>query len=249
MAIKQQQRADLVEALRANRRMCALLDREVRELEVLLQEDDLPDGGEYPTWFGAIGADGNPGFLIGDVDTTPLGFATFETDGRHFQGRIQLDSDAPFVWTGVLATARWALEQNTTPAVLQAAYQGIQGGHGVGGNLRDDQFPDIRLGFVEAGSGRELFQAQENAQTGVLLSSEMLNTQRLYGAFQNMGATAPGHGPNEPFMLPSKTVLPANDVIFVDAQAAYFNMGPPLFPSNLPLRLFVTLLGYKIFGD
>lgn len=237
------------EALRANRRMNALLERQIRELEILLEDDVLPDGGEYPTWYGAVGADGRPGFLIGDLDTTPLGFATPNNDGRVFQGRVVIDSDAPFVWTGILATARYALDQNTVPAIMQASYQGIQGGAGVGGNVFDDQFPDIRVGFVEAGSGRELFQAQEDGQTGVLLSSEMLNTMRLYGSFNAMGATAAGHGPNEPFYLPAKTVLAANDVVYINAQAAFFNFGPPVLNPARPLRLYITLLGYKIFGD
>lgn len=236
-------RVVLSEMLKANRRMNALLARQVQELEVLLAEDTLPDGGEYPTWYGVVGNDGEPGFLIGDEN--PVGTGTTPTlDNRHFQGRVVIDSDAPFVWTGILATARYARDANTTPTVMARSYQGIQGGAGVGGNTTDDDFPDIRLGFVEAGSGRELFQAQEDAQGGVLLSSEMFNTQRIYGSYDNVEASAPGHGPNEAFQLPAKTVLSANDVILINAQASFFN-----FLGVEPLRLYVTLLGYKVFGD
>ena len=163
-----------------------------------------------------------------------------------------INSDAPFVWTGIMATARYEVDQSETGPGETVSYKSLQGppSNDVFGSLREEsQFPEVRLGFVEAGSGRQLFQAQENENTGALLSSELFNTVRLFErSYIFAGVDAPGHGPNESFQLPAKTVLSANDVLYIDAQASFFNFVADS-GTKYPLRVFVTLLGYKIFGD
>lgn len=243
--------AALTEALRANRRTCALLERQIRELEVLCRQDVLPDGGEYPTWYGAVGTDGKAGFRVGDDSQS--GYTSWLDDNRQFQGRVVIDSDAPFVWTGILATTRYDLRQTdeygtTRETVSYKSLQNAPSNSVYGSPTERSQYPDIRLGFVDAGSGRELFQAQQDDKVGALLSPELFNTFRIFERDSALsGVDAPGHGPNQAFALPAKTVLAANDVVLINAQASFFNFAPE--GSLFPLRVYVTLLGYKIFGD
>lgn len=249
------------EALKAmiasNKQSLALLDKQLAELQQLqafsAEEDLLASAKEHPFFYAAVGDDKEPGIPL-DV-YNQAGSTGNEAgdalDHQIFSGLIRLHEDAPFVWTGIL-TAR--MIGGRLVSRRHTMYQSIYDSWNSVGALR--------LGFIDEGSGRTLYQAEENGANAVngggeLLASSVYDVDRILrpqriapaaGDPRNGGCHAPGHGPSSHFQLPSEMLLPASGVVRV-------NVSVPIFFTRDESRrvdgerAFVGLIGYKIFGD
>jgi hypothetical protein len=223
------EREQVKEMIAASKRAKSLLDRRLLDLKGLVADEEergmFEHIKEYPYFYGAMGSDGQPGILPSDqfVDTTDIDAVAGRGSFRDLSvGTVQLQEDAPFVWTHVAA---------------------MRDG--------DANLDGVQLGFIENGSGRVLFQAEtlKTKGDGELLESEWFTTQREYAGaaplssvtlgliLSTPGAYAQGHGPCALFELPAETVLPVNGTVTVQARST----GSP--------RLYVALVGYKVFGD
>lgn len=235
-------RAEIKEMLDAEKRTLKLLDARMKDLEVMLADEAMPDwqraAKRHPYIYSAIGNDGLAGIPLvdfnGEEETTQFKAA------QVFEGLVTLQSDAPFIWTHIMC-----MQQN-----FDKQYASIQNSDEIGFTALQE------LGFIENGSGRVLFQADRENQVGELLSVPFFDTYRLYTADEpndNTGATvfrpgayAQGHGPNAAFELPAETALPMNGSLTVQVRPAMYNIADNAFADE---RLYVSLLGYKVLGD
>ena len=236
-------RAKVKEVLAAERRTLQLLDGQIVELEALLSEEDAPDAQNaakvHPYFYGVMGSDGQPGIILNDGDAQ--GPRTGIGNPIVFEGVAQIQEDAPFVWTHILLT------QNVLNS--QPLFASVQG-------MSSLQLASLlEVGFIDNGSGRVLFQADRNNAVGEFLSTPFFDTLREYEADEpdrvagstlcRPGAYAQGHGPNAAFELPAEVVLPASGAVTVQVKPALFDLDNDL----TAVRVYVALLGYKIFGD
>lgn len=258
----------------ANKQHLQLLNQQLKMLQEDVAADEGPKywaDGQDPYFYTMVGQDDEPG--VACVDTSPPTPAPSGLSARvnnsTFEGLIKIQSDAPFVVTHILACMRIDIGKiSQSPygggAITAAdSFIGLQSNiqpNGLGNAFALQVSPDVDLGFVEQGSGRQLFQAEEldltlpNANNrNILLSPPYFNTMRLFGpaAGSGAGVHSAGPGPNFAFPLVSEEMLPANDVVRVIVRPTYLNSSLYNLPGPTPQawRVFVTLLGYKIFGD
>lgn len=243
-------------AVESNARSLQLLDDRIACLQKLLEGTD-EDVGQYPYFYGAIGADDLEGIRLG-----PLAGANAQRN-QVYEGRIEIQEDAPFVWTHILTAYR-----NTDPANLNInSFQGIF----YSAEELSTLFDGIHLGFIERGSGHELFQAEllspaiaaatspfnlalDRNIVGQVPVGSTLNTPSFYPPpFFGVGPASggpfdqsAGTGPNFAYPLSKEVLLPASGVMTVQAKIG-MNSIPGVVAD--PPRVFVTLLGYKIFGE
>jgi len=238
--------------LEANKRALQILNQQIAALSPGPDPTEAREAGRFPYLYAVVDGDGEPGVRV--VDPVATSIVSSLDERRDFRGQIVIQSDASFVVTHVLTALRADVGRiSSFPFVAGgneglATFLGIQGGGpSLDGAARSA--PDVELGFVEVGSGRVLFQAEESAGTtrvtDALLTGEFFNSTRLFAINQ---VNSVGHGPNTPFDLVSECLLPPNDVIEVIVRPTFYNN---LSDANgvVPWRVYVALLGYKIFGD
>jgi hypothetical protein len=246
------EREAVKEMLLAEKRTMKLLDARINDLEQLIREEELPEwqaaAKRHPFFYSAIGVDGEPGIPL--VDNLDFGavddqVSQFERE-KIFEGLVTIQNDAPFVWTHIM----------TVQTVLDSFYASIQ----ESSPLLTSGAALQQLGFIDNGSGRVLFQADRENDVGELLAAPFFDTYRNYDADEpddnfpggglnvayRPGVYAQGHGPNAPFELPAETVLPMNGSVTVQAKPLIYNVTDNDIEEQ---RLYVTLLGYKVFGD
>jgi hypothetical protein len=219
-----------------SRRQLQLLDKETALLRKLVDADHVPDDSNYPYFYGAVGEDGNEGITVDAGIAGPV---------REVTGRVIVQSDAPFVWTHVAMAQRHINPTEIGDSATMGVWMGS------GGTFLTTNPNNIDIGFVEEGSGRVLFQSDEidpvsgANEIGKLVSGASYNTAGMYGLYGGgvLNEVAGGNGPNYVFPLPRQTMLPANDVVLVKLRPNNTD-----FNSNDP-RVYVTLIGYKIFED
>jgi hypothetical protein len=222
--------------LAAHKQSLQLLDQRIATVQKLITADEelerLPD---YPYFYAAMGEDG--------LDGIPL----FPGPNREYTGKIEVQADAPFVWTHIQACLRY-----TNPLALgPSSFVSIWGG----ADSRDERYPpSVSLGFVEEGSGRVLFQS-DRREVGVggnnvdtsLISGNLFDVVNVHD-MDDVGTTtgwSAGNGPLTVMNLAKDVLLPENDVVTVRARPSYVER----FGEDPDARLYVTLLGYKIFGE
>ena len=264
------------ESIAANRRMAQTLDRRIAQLKalaVLENDSSRPAGnlgdeiGQDPYFYGVLGRDGLPGVVIGDQSTTAAQATPNPLHGsedrRIWTGVIQLQNDAPFVWTHMAVTGTFFVPTATAGVAANPAYRPFITTSGK--ELMKPQnfrFPRLDIGLIEVGSGRVLFQADRfdpPDTRGELIPTTLFDVMRHFrpnaivspiADVIESSAGAPGHGPSTMFELPAEVELPKNGVVEVQARAqqafnAFTSSGPTLY---IP-RLYVTLIGYKVYGD
>lgn len=268
---------ELKALIAANKQHLQLLNQQVKLLEDEVAGDSgygYWEAGKYPYFYGAVDQADEPGIPCVDTDApggppsvNPAGPVSAEVDNRTFEGRIKIQSDAPFVVTHILTCQRLDIGKVSGDVVttyafpgLQNAFVGIQSGApdpftfgANAGNLASA--PDVDLGFIEEGSGRQLFQAERldvsvagnSNNKEQLLSPTFFNSTRLFRS----GVGSDGHGPNFAFELTTETLLPPNDVVRVLVRPTFYNNFSLDASPTEPIawRVYVAFLGYKIFGD
>jgi hypothetical protein len=263
------------ELVRANRRALQVLDSQENEVRQLLQLHNMSRGaqgqgvaqGRNPYFYGALGADGEPGVLLGDQTTTPPFQPTLsDWTRRHWTGTVQIQNDAPFVWTHLAVTGAFQVDVTSD---ADASFRSISQFVSVAGSSRTvtppERFPRVDLGFVETGSGRVLLQArrvdpQRNLEEAPLLPPGLFDTQRLFEInvtptsqfAANYTVSDQGHGPSSFFPLPDEVLLPVNGVVEVSAHPrGQYNesLAGEGVSVRISPRVYVTLIGYKILED
>jgi hypothetical protein len=242
--------------LDANKQALQVLNKKVELLEEVANEEG-PEAwqvGRRPYIYTAVGSDGDNGILIEAEDNN---YRTSLTDREVFEGRVRVQSDAPFVWTHILTGLLIEPGFESTDNIGFGGIQGDGEGNTSLASLSYSNYrPTINLGFIEEGSSRQLFQSDQQdlalANTknrrGELLSPEFVNTIRFFAAWPSTSAVVSvGHGPNEPFSLPAECLLPANDVVTVKARPNYWNQNERA--GYRSYRVYVGLLGYKILEE
>jgi hypothetical protein len=280
----------LQEAVDANKRMLQVLDGRLQELSELekMRHLEQPWGnlgeemGRQPYFYGVISSDPaennpdgetTPGILIvenrRDDVFSPASIYGAERDKR-FSGIVQIQEDAPFVWTHIMATGviEYEYDEQLFPGVdvpgidvptpfssLSGIYpQSVQGGF---------PFPKFDIGFVETSSGRVLFESQRADRflagnpndKNQLLPIAFFDTQRGYfpnglssDNVQGVSAGAPGHGPSSAFELPAEVLLPQSGTVEVQVRPLnLWNFAGD--GTRLSYRIYVTLCGYKILEE
>lgn len=245
----------------ANKQHLQLLNQQVQALEDLLAARQGPgywEDGVYPYFYTAVDQNDEPGILCDPQQSAVL-------DNVGFEGRIKIQSDAPFVVTHILTCQRQDIGKISTspfpnPYNVPTAFLGFQGimGGGPGtGPTSPGRAPNVQLGFIEEGSGRQLFQSEEynpalatnSNNKEELLSPNFFDSTNMF-CLSADGLAFTGHGPNFPFELVSEMELPPNDVVRVMARPEFPGLGENATPSDpVPWRVYVTFLGYKILGD
>ncbi len=223
--------------LAAHKQALQLLDQRIATANKLIEADDeeerIPD---YPYFYGVIGEDGEDGI--------PL----FPGPNREYIGKIQIQADAPFVWTHIQTCLRYTNPAAQGPQSFMSIWSGADG--------RDErEVPSVSFGLVEEGSGRVLFQSNRRGPDGngnevetQLIDGNVFDTINLHD-MDDVGSTTgwpTGNGPITVMNLPVDVLLPDNDVITVKARPTYVDRAVGGAPEA---RLYVTLLGYKIFGE
>jgi hypothetical protein len=281
----------LQEAVDANKRMLQVLDGRLEELSRLEKMRHLEqpwgwlgeDMGRQPYFYGAVSSDlteqsnsGNltPGILVTTQSKSPpFILPSGAEDDTRFTGMVQIQEDAPFVWTHIMATGRvevpyedeQLVQENQQPSRTQPfPFVSLSGLSPAGNSL----FPKFDLGFVERGSGRVLFESQRADRLlagnpndkNQLLPSTLFDTQRVFFAnggsnanVEGVSAAAPGHGPSSAFELPAEVLLPQSGTVEVQVRPlGLWNQAQDL-GGGVSLRLafyvYVTLCGYKILEE
>lgn len=262
----------------SNRRSVQQLDERIAEIKRLANlhalarnppgNQGLPEGSD-PYFYGAVGVDGKPGILVGDQALQPP-FAPLTGNGavpiRYWRGTIQIQNDAPFVCTHVMATASLETEYSPTNQTRRSTnYTSFFSVNGLGGSrdVVNVRAPRMDIGFVEGASGRVLFQSNfydPPNRIGELMPIDLFDVMREFNPRGFALATAStaytaadtGHGPSTLFEVPDEEFLPKNGVVNVTLQSLgwYNNFNNTLgsYGRTTP-RVFVTLLGYKVFED
>lgn len=248
----------LQQRIDSNKKSLQVLDAQISELEKLKYVNELPapeEDGVHPYFYGAVGADGEPGVLV------PFSVNEPEKSGinprAYFEGIIRTHADAPFIWTHLGITYRFGLIDGIVD----------RGGNLVGLNNPNAQnnsvanpaaynsvttapMPSFNIGLVDSSSGRYFFQAEEqqvnfggSETKGEVPPGLIPDTVKNLTVSANIEG-APGHGPSSLFEIPAQTEIPMNGTVRVLVQPSNYN----LF-RTASLRVFVTLLGYKILVD
>lgn len=234
------------------------------------------DAEDQPFFYGLLGPDGEPGLSMGQ---TAAGVPTASStewksaleDPFIFTGYVRLQSDAPFIWTHVLVcqafpeldigTEYLKTDPPTQPfsGIQRAGTPGNQVGvwvpppdSPVPGKVTTP--PIVELGFVDDASGRILFQANRQLEQGHLMPGEMFDTVSLFpdfpdDDFDKAGSNSPGHGPRMTARLPCEVTLPANGVLRVMAKPSFYDFIQDDNDYLRASRLYVTLVGRKVYGD
>lgn len=234
----------LKNALAANRRSLQLLDTYIEQLKSILDDGDEAydelDGDPY--FYGALGQDGENGIPLGFDDTTLPSV-----------GLIQIQNDAPFVWTHVMACQRYtnvpAAQVVLTPSVM--GFTSVWGPSAINVQL---QMPNVNFSIVEEGSGRVLFGAQRLNTTSLMPQAEhflqpaTFESAGLFYAFPGESTCewSGGHGPQTVMALPRRVTLPVNDVLTIRAQPLRVVNADAGVQNNYEARMYITLLGYKV---
>lgn len=245
-------REDLKTLIAANRQALQFLDGQVKELNSLVNLNAAQEAEDEakvrPFFYGVVDENDEPGISLNHSnDDDEVGLE----DLHRFQGFVRIHEDAPFVWTGLLATMRQNVGDNRSQKFFRGIYAANSAIY-MGG---------LQLGFTDVGAGRALFQAElgnENTGSGgdQLLAPSMYEVVQTYsgqqsysdGGQREFGCNAPGHGPSDFFHLPSEMLLPSSGVIQVDAIPSFLYQQGDLTSTD-DYRLFICLLGYKILGD
>lgn len=242
-------------ALDANKMLLQVLDEKVAALKAAaaITEDQREESGSHPYFYSVVGADDEPGIRLSD------GPGSTAQPGRSYVGRIEIQEDSPFVWTHIMTSIR------APDANVPSFFGTFFGGDGAGVTASGPGA--LRLGFTEQGSGHNLFQAEIlspgtasasaaglDADQGANLIGRLplattLNTLGVYDTESTFGGQFDGIpiglGPNFPYPLTNEVVLPNSGVIEVRAQTGLTETPDP----SDPWRVYVTLMGYKIFGE
>jgi len=269
----------LKERIELNRKNLEVLDHKIEELEKLKFVSSLPvpeRDGCHPFFYQAYGEryldvtsgetmESAPGIHVPFVDSQPPQSGIVPR--RVFEGTIQIDADAPFIWTHVGATYRREFVTSIRD----------QGGHLIPHNTYGEKFqsvsnpvlinqetipaftndpPIFNIGLLDSASGRYFFQAEEqdvniggSETRGELPPGALLDFNKNLGVFANIEG-APGHGPCNLVELPAQTELPISGTMRVQVQPTQFNRNWTLTADVHPsYRVFVVLLGYKILVD
>lgn len=266
----------LQEMQASNRRMVQELDAYIADLKQAAALHALSSNspgnqgvaeGQSPYFYGAIGRDGQPGVIIGDQAEQPT-FAPLigAEPRRNWYGNIQIQNDAPFVWTHLMATACVETKYSRTanPEQFPTTYGAFGAINGSGRPRGSRTLPRLDIGFTETSSGRVLYQSNRfdpPTTSGELLPAALFDTMR---EFQIRGSNAAvsgaafysamdsGHGPSTLFELPAEVLIPKNGVVEVALQTLGiyndFLNTEGSYASQLP-RVFVTMLGYKIIEE
>ncbi len=242
------QEKEIKEILQNTKRKIQLLraQNDVIEKRVIAQEQmNFQGEGSQPFMYSVLGEDGEKGILVQQGSGATVG----NDNGLRFRGTVNVQEDAPFVWTHLGVTRRTVFDID--PATQTIPQQQSLGLSSVfrsvdGVNVGFSENPTFHIGFTELGSGRKLFQSEEVQADGTRVSNNLLPTN-LFDLKRNesLGGEAPQHGPQSFWSLPQEVVLPVSTALDVELLSSIvFAEGNA--NSNERFRVYVTLLGYKI---
>lgn len=235
--------ADLKQLLLESKQNLYVSASYVRLLKSMVDEREVEESDTFPAFYSVIdAADKQPGisYSLGSI-------AASEQRYRAFEGIIQLDADAPFVCTNILATVRQVESDFTfdNGDRFQSIYAFTQ--------TAGVSIPyNFRLRLEDTSSGREfLLNVQDNDlehRQGV--GPALFDVNRSYQGSPVTGVTgtaspggAPGHGPNSGFVLPAETMFPRSGSVKVSAI-----VDNDTLTEVVDGRFYLTLLGYKKKG-
>ncbi len=214
-----------------------------------LTDNHIPVDGQPFVYQFLDPIDKQPGILIPGVTTSLLG--TRPDDESIFSGRLQIDSDSSFVCHDIQAVPQidWQDEDSlNTPAagkfwgplalsdlgqryqVLDAATSPLFGS-------------DFGFRFTDEGTGRRLFQASINSQ---------VDNNFIPGRFLGSGIPFLPFGANYTQPLPYKHIFAKNTAVRVDLKIynsceSNEELDTPISANDI--RMFICLIGYKVYGD
>lgn len=186
------------------------------EIESLCNEiPDYQNTNNYLSFYGALGADGNNGVLL------PVGD---NRNGGVYEGRIIINSGGPFVCTDILVVTQ-PIDISLGGGVVGSPFYPV------------NAYGSYQFRFTDEGSGRRLFQGDNENREDVFISptvlKSVLTTPNLFPAATGFA------GPERSFSLPQPHIFARNTVIKVEVKA-YIDFADW---SNNQIRVYASLLG------
>lgn len=157
-----------------------------------------------------------------------------------FSGKCQIDSDSSFICTDIQAVVQQTIIAN--PGLLQTGTDGwypltkSDYGPEYFNNSPANIGLDFGFRFIDEGTGRKLFQAED--QTGT--------EQYIPSRFLGNGLPQDVLGANYTDPLTFRHIFAKNTAIRLDLRVYNRSFSTP---TDIAYRIHVGLIGYKVFGD
>ena len=220
-----------------------------------LVDTHTPTEGQPFTYIFLDPIDKQPGIKVSGETISILG--TRANDDSFFSGRLQIDSDSSFVCHDLQGVPQldWQNEEALPNDPVVGKYWGplvladlgsrySRGFLAAGPLQRTPLFgSDFGFRFTDEGTGRRLFQSAVNSS---------VDNNFIPGRFLGTGVPYSPFGSNYTEQLPYKHVFAKNTAVRVDLKI--YNSFEPNEELNTTieandLRIYICLMGYKVYGD
>ncbi len=224
------------ELLTTTKRNLQLVDAQLQILQggrVGVQSADDVSSEHRAMWQGAVDAnDGSNGILIGSGDlATSFGF------NNPKYGIIKNQEDAAFVCTSILVAQGFATEDSDQDVTTI-----VEDGDGAAGDVSLGDNYLLRL--TDGNTGRSLIAGMSTGTVVAGMTLPPIDLDRGVVPFSYISSFRGGRGADYKNKLFSEFTIPRAG----NVRATVYNMGVWRNDNTRIMRVYVSLLGYKVFG-